>query len=83
MTLKELEQTISQLLPGELAEFREWFLRFDGDRWDEQIEKDASSGKLESEAAFMNGRLGYVRSFFESAIRIALSPLTMRVALLA
>lgn len=48
MTLKELEQTISQLLPGELAEFREWFLRFDGDRWDEQIEKDASSGKLDS-----------------------------------
>jgi hypothetical protein len=48
MTLKELEQTISQLLPGELAEFREWFLRFDGDRWDEQIEKDASTGKLDS-----------------------------------
>jgi len=50
MTLKELEQTISQLPPGELAEFREWFLRFDGDRWDEQIEKDASSGKLDSQA---------------------------------
>ncbi len=48
MTLKELEQKISQLPPEELAEFREWFLRFDGDRWDEQIEKDASSGKLDS-----------------------------------
>lgn len=48
MTLKELEQKISQLQPRELAEFREWFLRFDGDRWDEQIEKDASSGKLDS-----------------------------------
>ena len=33
MTLKELEQKISQLLPGELAEFREWFLHFDGERW--------------------------------------------------
>jgi hypothetical protein len=48
MTLKELEQTISHLRPAELAEFREWFLRFDGDRWHEQIEKDAASGKLDS-----------------------------------
>jgi len=50
MTRKELEQSISKLPPGELAEFREWFLRFDGDRWDEQIEKYASSGKLDSQA---------------------------------
>lgn len=50
MTLNELEQKISQLPPGELAEFRQWFLRFDGDRWDEQIEKDASTGKLDSQA---------------------------------
>jgi hypothetical protein len=50
MTLHELEQTIAQLPPAELSEFREWFLRFDGDRWDEQIEKDAMSGKLESPA---------------------------------
>jgi hypothetical protein len=61
MTLKELEQTISQLPPEELAEFREWFLRFDGDRWDEQIEKDAISGKLDSLAQaalreFRNGQ---------------------------
>jgi hypothetical protein len=48
MTLEELELKISQLPPRDLAEFREWFLRFDGDRWDEQIEKDAGSGKLDS-----------------------------------
>jgi hypothetical protein len=41
MTLHELEQTIAKLPPAELSEFREWFLRFDGD-WDEQIEKDAT-----------------------------------------
>jgi hypothetical protein len=60
MTLKELEQTISELPPGELAEFREWFLRFDGDRWDEQIAKDASSGKLDSlaQAALREFRSG-------------------------
>ena len=48
MTLEELELKISQLAPKDLAEFRDWFLRFDGDRWDEQIEKDAGSGKLDS-----------------------------------
>jgi hypothetical protein len=60
MTLNELEQTISLLPPGELAEFREWFLRFDGDRWDEQIEKDASAGKLDSlaQAALREFRSG-------------------------
>jgi hypothetical protein len=58
---RELEQTISKLPPAELLKFREWFLRFDGDRWDEQIEKDATSGKLDSLAqaalrAFRSGQ---------------------------
>jgi hypothetical protein len=48
MTLKELEKQVAQLPPEELAEFREWFLRFDGDRWDEQIEHDVSTGKLDA-----------------------------------
>jgi len=48
MTLKELENQVSKLPPDELAEFREWFVRFDGDRWDEQIELDVSSGKLDA-----------------------------------
>ncbi len=48
MTLEELEQKIAQLPPGELAEFREWFLRFDGERWDQQVEKDAIAGKLDA-----------------------------------
>ena len=53
MTLEELELKVSQLPPRDLAEFREWFLRFDGDRWDEQIEKDAGSGKLDSLAQLL------------------------------
>ena len=48
MTLHEREDRIANLPPAELAEFREWFLRFDSDRWDEQIEEDAKSGKLDS-----------------------------------
>jgi hypothetical protein len=47
------------LPPAELLKFREWFLRFDGDRWDEQIEKDATSGKLE---ALAQAALGEFRS---------------------
>jgi hypothetical protein len=63
MTLRELEQTIAKLPPAELSEFREWFLRFDGDRWDERIEKDAASGKLESlaQAALREFRSGQTK----------------------
>jgi hypothetical protein len=49
MTLDELEQAISKLAPGEFAELREWFLAFDSDRWDEQIEKDALAERLDSQ----------------------------------
>jgi hypothetical protein len=35
----------------ELAEFRRWFVEFDGNAWDRQIEQDASSGKLDQLAA--------------------------------
>ncbi len=48
MTLTEIEQKVAQLRPEELAEVREWFRRFDGNYWDEQIEKDASSGRLDA-----------------------------------
>ncbi len=34
MTLKELEQQVALLPPEKLAEFRDWFLRFDVVRWD-------------------------------------------------
>jgi hypothetical protein len=63
MTLHEREQTIAKLPPTELAEFREWFLRFDGDRWDEQIEKDATSAKLEplAQAALREFRSGQTK----------------------
>jgi hypothetical protein len=36
-------------LPEEqLQKFREWFDRFDAKKWDEQIEKDVKSGRLNS-----------------------------------
>ena len=47
MTIQEIEQAITELSPGELARFREWFEEFDAQAWDEQFESDAKSGKLD------------------------------------
>lgn len=47
MTLHELEESISQLPPDQLAQFREWFLTFDAENWDRQFEADAVSGRLD------------------------------------
>ena len=50
MTLSEIEKSISQLSADELARFREWFLDFDTERWDAQIERDAKHGLLDARA---------------------------------
>ena len=39
---------IERFTPTELAEFRRWYANFDADAWDEQIEADAVSGKLDA-----------------------------------
>ena len=46
MTIHEIEQSIIELSPNELARFRQWFEEFDAKIWDKQIERDAESGKL-------------------------------------
>lgn len=47
MTLQELEKTISELPPADLARFREWFLAFDANYWDQQFEADVAAGRLD------------------------------------
>jgi hypothetical protein len=47
-TVEALERQVEQLEPKELAQFREWFLEFEADAWDRQIEQDAISGKLDA-----------------------------------
>ena len=47
MTLQELEKTILELPPAELAKFREWFLEFDAKNWDQQFEADVAAGRLD------------------------------------
>ena len=45
-TIDHIEDEIRKMNAEELAEFRNWFLEFDARQWDERIEKDAHSGKL-------------------------------------
>ena len=45
--VEQLEQRIQELSPEDFARFRAWFLEFDAQVWDRQIETDLKSGKLE------------------------------------
>ncbi len=47
VSIKEIESAIEKLTKDELAALREWFEEFDAKEWDQQFEKDASSGKLD------------------------------------
>ncbi len=47
MTTDEIELAVAKLPPKELAAFRAWFEAFDAQRFDEAIERDAKSGKLD------------------------------------
>lgn len=47
-TIKEVVKAVEQLPQDQLKQFRDWFLKFDSEVWDEQIEKDAKTGKLDA-----------------------------------
>jgi hypothetical protein len=46
LTVQELEKEIARLTREDLTRLRVWFDEFDAQRWDEQFEEDAKSGKL-------------------------------------
>lgn len=48
MTIEDLEKAVAQLPPDQFAEFRTWFEAFDAARFDEKIERDAKTGKLDA-----------------------------------
>ena len=58
-----MTQTRSGVTTDELREFREWYEKFDSDAWDEQINNDAGSGKLDSlpDAAIAEHKAGKSR----------------------
>ena len=46
--VETVERQIKALSREELAEFREWFARFDAEVWDRQFEADVKAGKLDA-----------------------------------
>ena len=46
-TIVEIESAIRRLTQAELAAFRRWFLDFDANAWDRQLEADVVAGKLD------------------------------------
>jgi hypothetical protein len=47
MTVEDLEKAVATLPEDQLAKFRAWFEAFDAARFDQKIERNALSGKLD------------------------------------
>ncbi len=59
--IERLELKIQELSPEEFSKFREWFIEYDWQAWDRQIENDFKLGKLdkiisEAKAEFKTGK---------------------------
>jgi hypothetical protein len=61
--LEDIEKAIAKLASADLARFRAWFEEFDSARFDEKIERDAQSGRLDrlAEQAIADHRNGRSR----------------------
>jgi hypothetical protein len=61
--VETIEKEVQKLSDEELANFREWFARFDAEAWDRQLEADISSGKLDTlaERALAHHKAGTTR----------------------
>jgi len=45
-TLQEMKDAASKLSREELAAFRKWFIEFDWEAWDKEIEEDVAAGRF-------------------------------------
>lgn len=59
-TLQEVETAVRRLTPEELASFRDWFLAYDAEVWDRQLDEDVQGGRLDAlaEEALREHRAG-------------------------
>ena len=48
MSVKEIENAITQLSPEELAELSAWLADYQAQVWDNQIERDLDAGRLDA-----------------------------------
>ena len=49
--VEQLEKEVANLAPEELAAFRTWFVEYDWQAWDRELERDVAAGKLDRFAA--------------------------------
>jgi hypothetical protein len=61
--VEKIERAVSSLSREELSEFRAWFLEFDAEVWDQQLEEDVAAGRLDhlAEEALADYRAGRTR----------------------
>lgn len=45
--MEDIKSGVRQLNRQELAEFRRWFMEYDSEAWDREIEEDALAGRLD------------------------------------
>jgi hypothetical protein len=45
--VETLERKVEQLTKEEFGRFRDWFVEFEWQAWDRQIEQDSKAGKLD------------------------------------
>lgn len=63
-TIDQLKSAIEALSKNEYVALRQWFLEKDWQKWDEQIEEDSRSGKLDLllKEAFSQKKRGKLRN---------------------
>jgi hypothetical protein len=45
--VQQLEREVANLTPEELTAFRAWFVEYDWQAWDRQLEEDVAAGRLD------------------------------------
>jgi len=62
-TVEDIERAVAKLTQDELARFRAWFEAYEAERFDEKIERDAKTGKLDqlADEALTDFRRGRAR----------------------
>lgn len=43
----DIETAVKSLSRSDLTTFRDWFMDFDADAWDKQLEEDVNAGRLD------------------------------------
>lgn len=46
--IENLERQVKDLSPEEFAAFRRWFIEYDWEAWDCQLERDVVAGRLDA-----------------------------------